>query len=222
VKLTVVIPTLDEAEPVAAAVWSASAPGVEVIVVDGGSRDGTPERAAAAGARVIESAPGRARQIGEGARESGGDVLLFLHADTRLPAGFETAIEAALADADSVGGAFRLRFDRRAPMLRVVEVGARLRAALFGMPYGDQALFVRRSTLEALGGIPDVPIMEDLDLVSAMKRHGRIVLLPLDAVTSARRHRAGGPLRTALRHTLAAFGWSIGVDRARLRQWVGR
>ena len=106
--------------------------------------------------------------------------------------------------------------------LRVVEAGARLRAALFGMVYGDQALFVRRSTLEALGGVPDVPIMEDLDLVSAMKRRGRVALLPLDATTSARRHSARGPLRTALRHTLAALGWSVGVDRARLQHWVGR
>jgi rSAM/selenodomain-associated transferase 2 len=224
VKLAVVIPTLDEAEQVAAAVQSASGPGVEVIVVDGGSRDGTRERAAAAGARVIgiDGAPGRARQLGVGARDSGGDVLLFLHADTRLPPGFAAAVEEALADENTVGGAFRLRFDRRTAPLRVVEAGARLRAVLFGMVYGDQALFVRRSTLEALGGIRDVPIMEDLDLVSAMKRRGRVALLPQEAVTSARRYRATGPLRTALRHTLAALGWWIGIDRARLRHWAGR
>jgi rSAM/selenodomain-associated transferase 2 len=222
VKLTVVIPALDEAEWVADAVRSASAPGVEVLVVDGGSADATAARAAAAGARVIRTAPGRARQLAAGVAASTGDALLFLHADTRLPIGFEAALRTALRDPATVGGAFRLRFDRRTPGLRLIEAGARLRVALLGLPYGDQALFARRATLEAIGGVPQVPIMEDLDLVHALRRRGRLALLSLDAVTSARRHRARGPLRTALRHALAALAWAIGIERGRIAAWVRR
>lgn len=240
-KLSVVIPTLDEAERIGAAVDSAKvsraggvtggatgsgsvAEGVdvEVIVVDGGSADGTTTRAAAAGARVIHSAPGRARQLGVGARASSGDAIVFLHADTRLPPGWETAVCRALEDAGTVGGAFRFRLDQNGGNLRLVEWGAWLRVALLRLPYGDQALFVRCSTLEQMGGVPQAPIMEDLDLVREMKRRGRLALLPLAAVTSARRHRAGGPVRTSVRHLLAALAWRLGVDRARVAAWVRR
>jgi rSAM/selenodomain-associated transferase 2 len=222
VKLSVVIPALDEAERVAAAVASARAPGVEVLVVDGGSSDDTAQRAAAEGARVLRSGRGRARQLDVGVRASSGDALLFLHADTRLPAGYADAVARAFGDSRVVGGAFRLRFDARSFALRWIERGARLRSAWLGMPYGDQALFVRREALAAVGGVPQVPILEDLDLVRALKRRGRLALLPLDAVTSARRHLDGGPWRTALRHTLVALAWALGVDRARVAAWARR
>jgi len=237
VKISVVIPALDEADQIDAAIGNArkdacqaAATGdsgspheIEIIVVDGGSEDTTVERAEAAHAHVIATGRGRARQLGEGARASHGSVLLFLHADTRLPRGWADAIAAALEDPNVVGGAFGFRFDRRDSWaLRLVEGGARLRARWLGLPYGDQALFVRRATLEALGGIPQTPIMEDLDLVQAMKRYGRLALLPLDAVTSSRRHRAGGVLRTAVRHALAAFAWGLGADRERIAAWVRR
>jgi rSAM/selenodomain-associated transferase 2 len=222
VKLSVIIPTLDEAERIAQAVSSASAPGVEVIVVDGGSADATASRAQAAGARVLTAPPGRARQLAWGIAQSGGDVLLFLHADTRLPADFARVVQEALREPETLGGAFRLRFDRRSPSLRLVELGARVRAALFGLPYGDQAIFVRRAALDAMGGIPQVPVMEDLDLVRAIRRRGRLALLPLAVTTSARRHRAHGPLRTALRHNLAALAWALGAERGRIAAWLRR
>jgi rSAM/selenodomain-associated transferase 2 len=222
VLLSVVIPALDEAERIAAAVDSARAADVEVIVVDGGSSDDTAERAAAGGARVITAPRGRARQLDAGARASLGEALLFLHADTLLPAGYDAAVRRALRDPRVVGGAFRLRFDQATRALRWIERGARLRVALFGLPYGDQALFVRRATLAAIGGIPQVPVLEDLDLVRAMRRQGRLALLPLDAVTSARRYLARGPWRTAWRHALGALAWSIGMDRARVAAWVRR
>lgn len=222
VKLSVIIPALDEADRVADAVRSATAPGVEVMVVDGGSADATRARAAAAGARVVTEAPGRARQLARGIRESHGEVLVFLHADTRLSPGFTAAIEAALSDPGTLGGAFRLRFDRRTPALRLIEWAARARAAIFAMPYGDQALFVRRATLDAIGGVPQVPVMEDLDLVRAIRHRGRLALLPLAVTTSARRHCAQGPLRTALRHNLAAVAWTLGVERRRIAAWLRR
>lgn len=221
-RLSVVIPTLDEAEGIAEAVASARAPDVEVLVVDGGSSDDTLDRAARAGARVLSAARGRARQLEAGARAASGDTLLFLHADTRLPAGYADAVAGALRDPRVVGGAFRLRFDARTRALRWIERGAALRARLLGLPYGDQALFVRRSALEAVGGVPQVPILEDLDLVRALKRRGRLHLLPLDAVTSARRYRAGGPWRTAARHAAIALAGLCGVDRARVAAWARR
>ena len=221
-RLSVVIPALDEAERIADAVASARAPEVEVLVVDGGSSDDTAARAASAGARVIHAARGRAHQLEVGARAASGDALLFLHADTRLPAGYAPAALRALSDPAVAGGAFRLRFDRRTRALRWIERAARLRAALFRMPYGDQALFVRRETLLAVGGVPQVPILEDLDLARALRRRGRLVLLPQEAVTSARRYLARGPWRTALRHAAAALGWLLGVDRARLAAWARR
>lgn len=225
--VSVVIPALDEAERIAAAVASAREPGVEVVVVDGGSRDATAERARAAGARVIASAPGRARQLAAGVAATQGDALVFLHADSRLPAGFAASIERALADYRIAGGAFRFQFAREEGTalgwrLRIVEWGARARVALFALPYGDQGLFCRRAVLAATGGIPRVPILEDLDLVRAWKRVGRLAALGLPVETSPRRYRERGPLRTMLRNWSAAIAYFAGADRTRLAAWYAR
>jgi rSAM/selenodomain-associated transferase 2 len=222
VRLSVVIPTLDEAERISESVLSAVGGADEVLVVDGGSRDGTPSRAETAGARVISSTPGRARQLGVGAEAAQGDVLLFLHADTQLPVGWASAVRGALADEAVAGGAFRLRFDERTLVFRLLEWGTRLRVALLRLPYGDQAIFVRRRVLDAIGGVPQVPVMEDLDLVAGLKQRGRLALLALPAITSTRRYRARGPLRTSARHLLAALAWACGRDRARIAAWLRR
>jgi rSAM/selenodomain-associated transferase 2 len=229
VQIAVVIPALDEADRVAQAVASARAPGASVVVVDGGSRDATRERARAAGARVIASEAGRARQLAAGARAAGGEVLVFLHADSRLPAGFAEGIRGALADPTVAGGSFALRFEREPGAggparlgLRLLEAGVSLRVALFGLPYGDQALFARRSALERAGGVPQVPILEDLDLVAALRRTGRFVVLPAPVVTSPRRYLARGLARTWLRNAGALAAWRLGVDRARVAAWYRR
>ncbi len=220
-KIAIVIPVLDEAEGIADAVASARAADVEVVVVDGGSTDATRARAEAAGARVIESRPGRARQLEAGVSDTSGDVILFLHADTRLPPDYDRAVRSALTPG-VVGGCFRLQFDDRSWPLRLIEWGVRLRVALFSLPYGDQALFVRRSVLEAIDGVPQTPIMEDLDLVSAMRKKGRIAVLPLSVVTSARRYREKGVLRSVLRNTRAWAGWWVGSDRERIAARLGQ
>ncbi len=241
VLIAVVIPALDEAEGIAATISSAlgveipnvtrSSQGsegrgdpvsVEVIVVDGGSRDETAERARNAGARVISAQRGRARQLQIGFQASKGDVVLFLHADTRLPPGWASAVCDALDDARAVGGAFRLRFDERSARMRRVEWWARLRIALLRFPFGDQGIFVRRPVLEAIGGVPDVPVMEDVDLVHEMKRRGRLVLLPEAATTSARRYSDHGVGRTSVLHFVALVAWGLGVDRQRIAGWLGR
>ena len=249
VRIAVVIPAVDEEEAIEAAIASArgsrkrassrergvsregSTPDPvaevaldpkEVIVVDGGSRDRTAECARAAGARVLAVPRGRARQLEVGWRASDADAVLFLHADTRLPPGWASAVRAALADPRVVGGAFALRFDRRSPALRIIEWGARLRVALFGLPYGDQALFARREALEAVGGVPLVPILEDVDLVRALRRRGRFRMLGLPVTTSARRYLRGGVARTWLRDALVLAAWRLGVDRERLAAWYAR
>jgi rSAM/selenodomain-associated transferase 2 len=219
VRFSVVIPALDEAGRIAEAVRSARVAGAEVVVVDGGSRDATAELAAAAGARVLHCPPGRARQLGLGAGESRGEVIVLLHADSRLPEGWAPALETALADPGVAGGAFAFRFDERSPALRLIELGVRLRVALLGLPYGDQAIFARREILEQIGGVPQVPIMEDLDLVRALRRAGRLARVPLPVTTSARRYRARGALRTVARNALAAAAFCLGLDRARVARW---
>jgi rSAM/selenodomain-associated transferase 2 len=196
---------------------------VEIIVADGGSRDATRERARAAGARVVRSAPGRARQLEAGARAAeAADTVLFLHADTLLPAGWADAVRRALADPAVAGGAFAFRFDERGAGLRLVEWGVRVRCALARLPYGDQAIFLRRRVLDALGGVPQTPILEDLDLVRGLRRHGRLALLPLAATTSARRYREHGVARTAFRNALALAAFALRLDRARVAAWYGR
>jgi rSAM/selenodomain-associated transferase 2 len=231
VRLAVVIPTLDEARSIEGAIAAAiSSAGVdcdggtplEVIVADGASGDDTAERARAAGARVVMAPRGRGAHQETGWRASRGDVVLFLHADTRLPTGWAGAVLRALADARVVGGAFRLRFAPRTRALAVIEWGAALRARVLGLPYGDQALFARRSALEAIGGIPPVAILEDLDLVRALRRHGRLVLLPERVVTSSRRYLERGVLRTWAANALALVAWMLGVERRRIAAWTRR
>jgi rSAM/selenodomain-associated transferase 2 len=222
VKIAVVIPALDEAREIADAVASASAPSVEVVVVDGGSRDGTVERAQEAGARVLAGARGRALQLRAGTDSSSAGTLLFLHADTRLPPRWSCAVEAALEDPGVCGGAFRLRFDDRSPGLCLVEWWVRLRVWLFGLPFGDQAIFVRRKVLDEIGGVPEVAVMEDVDLVKAMKTRGRLAMLPQAVTTSARRYREGGILRTASWHGLAMGARLVGIDRGRIKGWLAR
>jgi rSAM/selenodomain-associated transferase 2 len=219
----VVIPTRDEPERNAHAVESARAPGVEILVADAGSQDATRERALAAGARVVTCEAGRARQLAAGARAAAtADALLFLHADTRLPPGWAEAVRRALDDPRVAGGAFAFRFAERSPALALVEWGVRLRLALARLPYGDQGIFVRRAVLDAIGGVPQPPLMEDLDLVRAIQRAGRLALLPEPATTSARRYLERGVLRTVAKNTVALLGWALGVDRARLAAWYGR
>jgi len=236
VRIAVVIPALDEAETIGEAVESAgNARGetpidddlaieteteIEIVVVDGGSRDRTVDRAQAAGARVLTSPPGRALQLETGWRATEGEVVLFLHADTRLPRDWARAVRAALADPGVAGGAFRLRFDERSLGLAIVEWGAALRARWARLPYGDQALFARRTALAACGGIAPVEIAEDLDLVRALRGAGRLALLPQAVVTSARRYRRGGVLRTWWINAVALAAWRVGVDRARIARWV--
>lgn len=221
--VSVVIPALNEFPGLERALRSTEAPGVERIVVDGGSVDGTLRLARRLGAeRILVTACGRARQMDAGYRVARGEVILFLHADTRLEAGWAEAVRRSLEDPSVAGGAFRLRFESPRRVYRLIEQGARLRSVVARLPYGDQGLFVRRKVIDAMGGLADTPIFEDLDLARAVRRAGRLALLPLAAWTSPRRYERGGPLRTMLRNWAALAGWRLGVDREAVAHWYRR
>jgi len=222
VTVSVVIPTLDEAAGIAALVAALLRDGVEVIVVDGGSRDGTPDLAREAGARVLATARGRARQLRCGSEHASGDWIVFLHADSRLPVDWRAALDGADADPDCAGGAFAFHVAERGLFFRWIEFWVSLRNRVLRLPYGDQAIFVRRRVLEAMGGVPAVPILEDLDLVRGIKARGRMVLIPLPVTTSGRRYRKGRRLATLLLHQWALLGWWLGFDRERLARRLGR
>jgi rSAM/selenodomain-associated transferase 2 len=193
-KLSVVIPTLDEAQTIGAAL-AALAPlrarGHEVIVADGGSSDATVELARPLCDRVVRGERGRARQMNAGARAATGDALLFLHADTRLPANADRQIVQGLSF--SRWGRFDVQIQGSHPLLKVVARAMNLRSRLTGIATGDQAIFVRR---DAFPGFPEIALMEDIAFSSAMKRGGRPVCLRSLAVTSGRRWEARGVLRT--------------------------
>ncbi len=223
VRISVVIPALDESEALPRALASTHAPGVERIVVDGGSRDETLRVAHACGAeRVLATPPGRARQMDEGYRASRGPVVVFLHADSRFEPGWDASLERSLADPAVTGGAFRLAFDAPGAGWRALEWGVRVRCRIGGSPYGDQGLFARRSVLDAAGGIAPTEIFEDLDLVRAIRARGRLALLPERVFTSARRYRKNGVLATLLRNQAALAAFALGVDRAAVAAWYRR
>jgi rSAM/selenodomain-associated transferase 2 len=219
--VSVVVPTLNEAAVLGRTLEALPTGFAEVVVADGGSTDATVAIAREHGARVTASPPGRGPQMNAGAAAAKGDVLLFLHADTVLPTDAPARIAAALAEAGAVAGAFRLGIDSSDPRLRLIARAANLRTRLTGVPYGDQALFVRRDAFDAAGGFPDVPIMEDVELGRRLKRLGRIVVVPARVRTSARRWEREGIVRTTLRNAVLITLYLLGVHPRRLARWYG-
>lgn len=218
--IAVVIPALNEEENIAATVRSAIAPAVvEIVVVDGGSEDGTVAIAEQVGARVVSSARGRARQLNAGAAASRGDVLLFLHADTLLPRGFDRAVASALSDPDVAGGRFDIDLQPSSPLIWLTARLISARSRLSRIATGDQALFVRRAVFEAMGGFPDQPIMEDLAFSIDLKRRGRIACLRERVVSSSRRWRKDGVVRTILLMWSMRFLYFCGASPAWLREF---
>ena len=220
--LSIVIPALNEAANLERLLpeLARTCPDAEVIVVDGGSVDETADVVRRfPSATLIEAARGRARQMNAGARIASGSALLFLHADTTLPPGAQRAIQDALRLPGVVGGRFDVRFDSPRPVFKLIAAMMNIRSRLSGICTGDQALFVRRRTYDALGGYLDIPLMEDIDLSRRLKRQGRMACLRLRVVTSARKWEREGVLHTiALMWTLRLLHCA-GVEPARLHRW---
>ena len=221
-RISVVVPTLNEEACLAAALDAAAlAPGDELIIVDAGSTDGTADIARRYTSQFFRGPRGRAKQMNYGARHAQGDILLFLHADTLLPAGGLQAVRRALQQPGTVGGAFRLVITPATPALRLVAWGTNLRSRFGGLPYGDQALFVSRRVFEDLGGYDDVPFMEDIRLVQALRRRGRLTILPQAVATSGRRWQRDGVLFTTARNIVLMTLYFCGVRPGTLKRWYG-
>lgn len=218
-RISVIIPALEEEAQIADSIASARGPGVaEIIVVDGGSGDATAAVARHSGATVLQAPRGRAAQMNAGAGAAAGDILLFLHADTRLPAEFDALVIAALADPAVVGGRFDVRLMPGTPWLNLVGALINLRSRLSRIGTGDQALFLRRSVFTALGGFEPIPLMEDLALSRAMKRRGGVACLRAKVETSSRRWQRDGPLRTVLLMWWLRLLYFCGVPPERLHR----
>jgi len=221
-RVSVIIPALNEERLLPRAIDSVSPFAAEVLVVDGASGDRTVEVAGSAGTRILSGCRGRAPQLNCGARAAAGDILLFLHADCALGLGAGQAIAGALADPAVIGGCFSLRVDSEETAMRWVGFGSNLRARFLGLPYGDQALFVWRRDFEAAGGFRDIPLMEDVDLVLRLRRRGRLVCLPETVTTSPRHWESRGPTLTTLLNWLALLLFLAGVPAERVAPFYWR
>jgi rSAM/selenodomain-associated transferase 2 len=222
VKLSVIIPVLNERSFLPAALEALGAANSihEIIVVDGGSIDGTRAwLAAQSGLQVLDTTSQRGKQLNVGARAASGDVLLFLHADCIVPPPAGVLIQDAIS-AGAAGGCFCVRFiEKRPATLLLTAWGINLRSRLARTATGDQAIFVRKDTFQQCGGFPEWPLFEDVELVRCIKRIGRFVVIPSFVRLSARRYLAQGVIRTALLIFVLRLGFWVGVSPYTLKKW---
>lgn len=223
-ELSIIIPVLNEANSIQTVLQTIQtacddSQKIEIIVVDGGSQDETVKLARQAGAIVITTQPGRAHQMNAGAKLAAGKVLLFLHADTRLPHHFETYIQQILTQPEVIAGAFQLQIDGKERGLRWVEWGVLCRSRFLQLPYGDQALFLRADTFWQLQGFPELPIMEDFVLVRSLQTLGKIAIVSAPVTTSARRWQKLGVLKTTLINQLVIAAYFLGVPLQQIARW---
>jgi len=215
--ISIIVPTLNEAanlpmlQPAANAVK-------ELIVVDGGSTDDTVQIAQDLDFKVIEQvgSGGRGVQLNTGAENASAPLILFLHADTQLPLGFQDAVIRCLSDPETVLGAFSLKIDGGNTAIRFIAKCANIRSRFLQIPYGDQSFFLRKNTFTDLGGFPELPIMEDFIFVRQAKKRGKIITLKQTVSTSARRWQRLGPVRTTLINQLVILGYYLGIKPKKL------
>jgi rSAM/selenodomain-associated transferase 2 len=219
--VSVIIPTLNEAEllPGLLADLALVDCPLEIIVSDGGSLDETAALARTGGARVVHARQGRGPQLNAGAAEARSDWLCFLHADVRVPAEARCHLERVLEDQRVQAAVWRLAIDAEGWWYRVVELGAKVRDRLGGLPYGDQGLLIRCSFFEELGGFPDYPVMEDVALSRAIQRNGTLTRLPSPLLVSARRWKKEGPARNYARNIGLISAYLAGVSPHTLARW---
>jgi rSAM/selenodomain-associated transferase 2 len=217
--LSIIIPTLNE-ELMIAEVLKRIGTGVEIIVVDGGSTDKTREIAEELGAKVIISEnKGRALQMNLGAKIARGDILLFLHGDTLLPTNYQEVIINTLSQSGIVAGAFELKITGEKKSLRLVEKFVNWRSHFFSLPYGDQGIFLKASIFTDLGGFPDLPIMEDFELIQRLKKIGKIGIVAAAVTTSGRRWQKLGVWKTTLINQLVILGYYLQISPQILKKF---
>lgn len=222
--LGAVIPTLNEAQFLPTLLVDLRQLGrslpLDIVVADGGSSDDTQAIAAAVGARVLSAPRGRAKQLNAGMRAVRGEWLLFLHADVRLGVDAQRALAAAVAPTSEARAAvFRFAIELPWFWKHFIEVGQRVREVLWGLPYGDQGLLVRRELFESVGGFPELPLMEDVAIIRLLRQRTAIHRLPAPLLTSGRRYLRDGIVRTWLRHTALITLYYMGVSTDRLARW---
>jgi rSAM/selenodomain-associated transferase 2 len=217
--VSIVVPTLNEAARIDACLrrLRRDFPDCELVVVDGGSTDGTADLAARH-ARTVRSAACRATQMNVGARMSTGDILWFIHADCRVAADALRLLQRAVSDPRVVGGGLQLRFDQRSLGLDYLAASSNLRARRLHWIFGDQAMFVRRDMLDSVGGFHEIPLMEDLEMSRILRRRGRLAVLPTTVTASARRLVDQGPWRMTVLMQLLKLQYLLGVDPERIRR----
>jgi rSAM/selenodomain-associated transferase 2 len=223
-KLSIIMPVLNEGDGIAAsldALADLRTLGTELIVVDAGSDDATVEQAQLRADQVILAPRGRALQMNAGAEKASGDVLLFLHADTRLPAEADRVVLNGLDRSRRAWGRFEVKIDGRSPLLPVVAWLMGLRSRLTGIATGDQAIFVRREAFQAVGGFPAIALMEDIAMCKRLKRLGRPLCLRACVTTSGRRWEKNGVLSTILLMWRLRFAYFLGADPKQLARQYG-
>lgn len=216
--ISIVIPTLNESaclEQTLAPLICLSKEGLEILVVDGGSTDGTHDIATRMGVRVVSTAKGRGRQMNAGAALASGEVILFLHADTRLPDDFAAHVWQVMCK-QVAAGAFGLRIEGSSWSFRMVEWGTNVRSRVWKLPYGDQAIFVRAKDFYRLGGFRQWPLMEDYDFCCRIRGQGGLAIAPAKVTTSSRRWKRLGTIRTTLRNQCCIIAYHCGLPIERI------
>ncbi|MGM0664377.1 MAG: TIGR04283 family arsenosugar biosynthesis glycosyltransferase [Thermodesulfobacteriota bacterium] len=212
-RISVIVPALNEEECIASTLDSINrGDNIQVILADGGSRDRTLQIAEDLGAEIVNSGRGRSCQMNEGAGRAEGEILLFVHADTRMPFLYDWYVRGAIVEGRYVGGGFRFSLDQSFPGSAGITLLVNLRSRLLGMPYGDQALFIDGKLFRSMGGYDKTPILEDVKLVTQMNKKGRIVTLPAAVKTSSRRWREKGLFKTTFINQLIMCGYYLGIS----------
>jgi rSAM/selenodomain-associated transferase 2 len=219
-QISIIIPVLNEADNIESVINQIQkTENIEIIIVDGGSQDHTVEIAQSLGVKVIVTQRGRALQMNAGAKIATGEILLFLHGDTQLPAGFEKDVRKIWINDNIIAGAFQLKIDNSQWSLRLIEKTVFWRSKYLQMPYGDQAIFVKTSTFWEVGGFPEQPIMEDFEFIRRLNRLGKIEILSSSVITSGRRWQKLGVFKTTLINQLVVVGYYLGISPIKLSQW---